>query len=135
MRINKQLGMTLIEILIVLAIIASLMAFLVPMVTSRLDKAKVQETKVMMGQVMTSLNLYKMDCGNFPESLTNLIQESADCPSWVPEPNMKNVPKDAWKNEFQYSRDGNQYVIISLGSDGREGGDGYGKDISSEDIQ
>jgi len=131
---NEQ-GMTLIEILIVLAIIASMMAFLVPGVTRQLDKSKVQETKIQIGQIMNALNLYYTDCGKFPSSLEGLIQADSDCPNWGPEPYLKKAPKDAWNRPFQYSLDGNQYTIISLGADGREGGDGYAKDISSEDVQ
>lgn len=127
--------MTLIEILIVLAIIASMMAFLVPGVTRQLDKSKVQETKIMIGQVMNALNLYYTDCGKYPSSLNGLMQADADCPNWGPEPYLKKAPKDAWNREFQYSLDGNQPVVISLGADGKEGGEGYGKDISSDEIQ
>lgn len=132
---SRQTGMTLIEILIVLAIIASMMAFLVPGVTRQLDKSKVQETKIMIGQVMNALNLYYTDCGKYPSSLSGLMQSDPDCPNWGPEPYLKKAPKDAWNREFQYSLDGNQPVVISLGADGREGGDGYAKDISSEEIQ
>jgi general secretion pathway protein G len=138
MKISHQYterGMTLIEILIVLAIIASIMAFLVPGVTRQLDKSKVQETKIQIGQIMNALNLYYTDCGKFPSSLDGLIKPDADCSNWGPEPYLKKAPKDAWNRPFQYSLDGNQYTIKSLGADGREGGDGYAKDISSEDVQ
>jgi general secretion pathway protein G len=138
MKISHQYterGMTLIEILIVLAIIASIMAFLVPGVTRQLDKSKVQETKIQIGQIMNALNLYYTDCGKFPSSLDGLIKPDADCSNWGPEPYLKKAPKDAWNRPFQYSLDGNQYTIRSLGSDGREGGDGYAKDISSDDVQ
>lgn len=131
----KQAGMTLIEILIVLAIIASMMAFLVPGVTRQLDKAKVQETKIQIGQLMNALNLYYTDCGKFPNSLEGLVQADPECSNWGPEPYLKKAPKDSWNREFVYSLDGNQYTIISLGADGREGGDGYAKDINSEDLQ
>lgn len=138
MKISHQYterGMTLIEILIVLAIIASIMAFLVPGVTRQLDKSKVQETKIQIGQIMNALNLYYTDCGKFPSSLDGLIKPDADCSNWGPEPYLKKAPKDAWNRPFQYSLDGNQYTIKSLGADGREGGDGYAKDISSDDVQ
>ena len=132
---KTQSGMTLIEILIVLAIIASVMAFLVPGVTKQLDKAKVQETKIQMGQVMNALNLYYTDCGKYPSSLEGLVKNDPDCPNWGPEPYLKKAPKDAWNRDFQYTLEGNQYTIISLGADGREGGDGYAKDISSDEVQ
>ncbi len=133
-KINTSSGMTLIEILIVLAIIASLMAFLLPGITSRLDKAKVQETKIMIGQAMNAINLYYTDCGKYPSSLDGLVTADPECPNWGPEPYIKKAPKDAWNREMSYSLDGNQFTILSLGADGREGGDGYNKDISSDDV-
>ncbi|GIL17803.1 MAG: type II secretion system protein GspG [Oligoflexia bacterium] len=134
-KLINQRGMTLIEILIVLAIIGTLMAVLIPQVTSRLDKSRVGQTKIAMGQVVNALNLYYTDCGKFPKSLEGLSKSDADCPNWGPEPYLKKTPKDAWNRDFAYEIEGNNYLIKSLGSDGREGGDGYGKDITSEDLQ
>ncbi len=128
-------GMTLMEILIVLAILGSLIAILLPRFTSQIDKSKVGETKIMMGQVINGLNMYYTDCGKFPESLENLVQNDPNCSNWGPEAYVKKTPVDAWKHEFKYNVEGNSFVIKSLGSDGREGGDGYGKDLSSEDLQ
>ncbi|PIS09728.1 MAG: type II secretion system protein GspG [Bdellovibrio sp. CG10_big_fil_rev_8_21_14_0_10_47_8] len=128
-------GMTLMEILIVLAILGSLMAILLPKITGNIDKSKVGETKIIIGQVITALNMYFTDCGKFPESLEGLVTADASCSNWGPESYIKKTPKDAWQREFQYSMEGNSFVLKSLGSDGREGGDGYGKDISSEDLQ
>lgn len=133
--LRNSRGMTLMEILIVLAIIGTLMAFLIPQVTSRLDKAKVSQSKIAIGQVINALNLYYTDCGKYPSSLEGLAKADPECSNWGPEPYMKNTPKDAWNREFQYSLDGNQYTIKSLGADGREGGDGYGKDLTQDDIQ
>lgn len=135
MKRKSQRGMTLIEILIVLAIIASLMAFLVPGVTRQLDKSKVQETKIMIGQVTNALNMYYTDCGKYPNSLQGLVQADPDCSNWGPEAYLKKAPTDSWKRELQYSIDGNEYTITSLGSDGKEGGEGYAKDISSDELQ
>jgi general secretion pathway protein G len=64
-----------------------------------------------------------------------LITADASCSNWGPEPYTKKLPKDAWQREFQYSAEGAGFVIKSLGADGKEGGDGNSKDISSEDIQ
>jgi len=132
--LRNAAGMTLMEILIVLAIIGTLMAFLIPQITSRLDKAKVGETKIAIGQVVNALNLYYTDCGKYPASLDGLMKADPDCSNWGPEPYIKKTPKDAWNRDFIYSIEGANYTIKSLGKDGREGGDGYDKDITNDDI-
>jgi general secretion pathway protein G len=130
-----QKGMTLVEILIVLSIIGSMMAVLIPNVMERLNKSKFQETKVVIGQLRNALNLYYTDCMKYPTSLDGLIKTDSECSNWGPEPYLKKLPKDGWKRDFQYSVNGNEYTIISLGSDGREGGDGLAKDINSDDLE
>ncbi len=134
-RLISQKGMTLVEILIVLAIIGALMSVLIPGVVKQLDKSRVANSKIAMGQIGNALNLYYADCGKYPKSLEGLSKADADCSNWGPEAYMRKVPQDAWRHDFIYELDGNNYVIKSLGSDGREGGDGYAKDITSEDTQ
>lgn len=130
----SQSGMTLIEIMIVLGIIGALMAVLLPQVTSKLNKSKVSDTKIRIGQVSNALNLYFTDCGKFPESLDNLTTADANCTNWGPDPYIKkDLLKDAWQRPMTYSVEGSAFVIKSLGADGREGGTGFDKDITSED--
>lgn len=132
--ITGQSGMTLVEIMIVLAIVGSLMAILLPRITGQQAKAKVQETKILMSQAINAINMYNVDCGKFPASLENLVTADSECTNWGPESYMKAVPQDAWKNDFVYSAEGNAFVLKSLGADKREGGDGFNKDLSSEDL-
>jgi general secretion pathway protein G len=131
-RVNQQ-GMTLVEILIVMAIIGTLMATLLPRITSRLDRSKVENTKIAMGQISSALNLYYADCSKFPDSLEGLVTQD-DCPNWDPSGYIKKVPKDGWNRDFVYESSGGSFSLISLGSDGRLGGDGFAKDISSDEL-
>ena len=133
--VRNNRGMTLMEILIVMGIIAGLFAMLIPRITENLGKSKLSETKIIMGQVTNYINMYYADCGKFPESLENLVSADAGCPNWGPEPYTKKLPKDGWQNEFQYSVEGSSFNLKSMGADKKEGGDGLNKDISSEDIQ
>jgi general secretion pathway protein G len=130
----SQSGMSLMEIMIVLGIIATLLVVLIPQITDRQAKAKFNETKTTMGLIVQSINDYMNDCGNPPKSIEGLKTKD-ECENWGPEAYMKKIPKDGWKKDFIYeSGEGNSYVLKSLGADGKEGGDGYNKDLSSEDI-
>lgn len=134
--IKNRRGMTLIEIMIVLAILGSIMALLLPRVTGGLDKSKVREVKIGMGQLMNSINMYYTDCGKYPASLDGLTKQDAACSNWGPEPYAKESQlRDPWGNPYIYELDGQTFTIISHGKDGREGGSGYNADISSEELE
>lgn len=132
---GNSLGMTLMEIMIVLAIVGALIAALTPMISDRLAKSKFSETKIIIGQLVGAMNMYFTDCGKYPESLEGLTAPDASCSNWGPDVYLKKMPKDAWQRPFVYSIEGNSYILKSLGADGREGGDGYSKDLTSEEFQ
>lgn len=135
LKLNNK-GMTLVEIMIVLAIIGGLMALLAPRFTGALDKSKVRETKIAMGQVINALNMYYTDCGRFPTSLDSLIKAPAgdECTNWGPEAYLKKEAKDAWGTNLLYEISGNNFTIKSLGADRRDGGSGFDKDINSDEL-
>jgi general secretion pathway protein G len=112
--------------MIVLAIIGSLMALLIPQVTQRLKSAKVKQTKVIMGQVIQALNNYQIDCGKFPANLDFLTKADPECQNWGPDPYMRKIPKDAWSHDFTYEVTGNNFMMKSAGD---------GKEITSEEMQ
>lgn len=132
-------GMTLLEIMIVLAILGGLIGILGTQVVGNLKKANIKEAKIQISEISKLLEMYYTDCGSYPTSdagLEALVDASAasNCSSWGPDPYMKKVPLDPWKNDFIYESNGGKYRIISLGSDREEGGDGDAADISSDDI-
>lgn len=138
-KLRNQRGMTLIEIMIVLIILGSLLAVLGRTVMSQYNKSRVQQTRIVMGELQKALDQFNADCGFYPttdQTLAALTAKPAgrDCASWGPEPYLKKIFQDAWKHDFNYDSDGSKFVIRSLGQDGREGGEGYAADISSEDL-
>ncbi len=130
---KDQRGMTLLEIMIVLAILGTLIAILASQVTKRLASAKVKEAGIQMAEIGKSLDMFYTDCGFYPESLNDLITQPGSCSNWGPEAYMRKLPKDPWGSEFGYTVDGGSYVLSSLGADRKEGGDGVNKDLSSAD--
>lgn len=131
--LKNQKGMTLVEIMIVLAIIGGLLAILAPRFTGQLDKSRVSNTKIQMGQIMSALDTYNSDCGSYPQSLQSLVEAPADCANWGPK-YLKNPPKDAWNSDFEYTLEGGTYVLKSYGKDKTPGGSGLNKDISSDEL-
>jgi general secretion pathway protein G len=131
-RLNSQRGMTLVEIVIVVTILAVLMTFLVGQVRKNLDKAKHNETKLRMSQVGRALDQYYTDCSKMPASLDALITKD-DCSNWGPESYLKSRKdlNDAWAHEFDYIPQASSYELKSLGNDGKEGGEGYAADITN----
>jgi general secretion pathway protein G len=132
--LRNQAGMTLIEILIVLAIVAGMGTLLFQGVFKNFFKSQVTETKIIIGKVSQALQLYYVDCGSYPTSLDGLIENTGgECKAWGPEPYLDKFPKDAWKTDLIYEVNGATYTLKSLGKDKKEGGSGNDADISSED--
>lgn len=139
--LKSESGFTLVEMLIVIAIIGVIMTIIGTNVISRFDRAKVDSTKIQMKQLQTVLDQFRIDCGFYPttdQGLEALISKPGgrECRNYDPSGylNKKEVPKDSFGFEFEYTSDGNNYEIISRGSDGVEGGEGNNADISSNDL-
>ena len=133
--LRNQRGMTLVEIMIVVAIIGGLMAVLGQTVFSRFGKAQTQQAKIQMREITKGLELYATDCGSFPKSIDALLDNAEGCDNWGPEPYIKaKMLNDPWNNELIYEKEGSNFILTSLGADGDEGGEGKDADISSEDL-
>jgi len=129
--------MTLIEILVVLVLLAVIMSVVAGNYLGRGEKAKADAAKIEIGQISQTLDLYKLEVGRYPttqEGLQALITAPSGVSNWNgPYWKKQSVPKDPWGNEYKYTSPGANaaYDILSYGADGKEGGDGPNKDISS----
>lgn len=135
-KIRNQRGMTLLEIMIVLAILSGLIAVLATQVNARLKAARMKEARIQIGELSKSLDMFYTDCGFYPsndQGLAALTQAPSNCPNWGPDPYVKKITNDPWQHPYLYESNGNSFKIRSLGSDGKEGGAGDAQDISSED--
>lgn len=137
-----QGGFTLIEIMVVLAIIALLAGLIGPKLIGRTDDAKVTATMVQIKNIEQSLALYKLDNGVYPsteqglDALVSMPTIGVMPKHWKEGGYLPKVPLDNWDNEFAYiSPAGSRpYDLISYGADGEEGGDGFDADIHAYDI-
>jgi general secretion pathway protein G len=135
---KREAGFTLIEMMIVLAIIALVMGFVGTNVIRKYDESRVTSTKIQIKQLATILTDFRRVCGFYPTSeqgLDALVKAPAGrtCKNYDPEGFIKKLPQDAWNNDFMYESDGNKFKITSYGSDGKPGGEGFDKDITSDD--
>jgi general secretion pathway protein G len=140
MLLNNKRGFSLVEIMIVVAIIGLLVSTMGSRIFGGLDKAKVQNAKVMMRKFADALEMYSTDCNTYPtteqglEALVSEPQGQPACDSWGPVSYMKKIPKDPWGRPYIYESDGMEFNIISLGKDKREGGEGFAADIEFKDL-
>lgn len=128
-------GFTLIELMVVIMILGLLAAFVIPNITGKSGEAKQKLVCIQMKSLNESLKMFKIDNGEYPtteEGLSSLIHN--------PDPDTytsyassgyiegKNLPKDPWNKPYLYLNVEGAVELISLGSDGKEGGSEEEKD-------
>ncbi|MDD4539701.1 MAG: type II secretion system major pseudopilin GspG [Lentisphaeria bacterium] len=129
----RRHSFTLIEIMIVVMIIGMLAALVGPNIVGNLDKSRVKSTKAQLVSVKNAVQQYYMDMSTYPTRLDELITNPGNEKWDGPYLEAKNIPKDGWGNEFQYSvpgQDNMPFDIISYGGDKSSGGTGNNEDIS-----
>jgi general secretion pathway protein G len=133
-------GFTLVEMLVVIAIIGLIMGLIGPRVLNYLSESKVKAAKIQLQSFASALDLFYLDAGRFPstaEGLAALVRQTPGVAAWNG-PYLKggSVPNDPWSKAYLYRSPGEHgpYDIVSYGSDGQEGGSGVAADLSLENI-
>jgi general secretion pathway protein G len=136
-RQTRQRGFTLIELMVVLAIISILAMLVVPNVLNRADDARVTAARTDVGNLMQALKLYKLDNRNYPtpeQGLQALVIRPTTGPAPINwKPYIDKLPTDPWGHPYQYMNPGvkGEVDVLSLGADGQVGGEGLNADIGS----
>ena len=134
-----QRGFTLIEIMVVVAIIAILGATVVPLIMDRPDQARVVRATNDIATYGSALELYKLDNFAYPstdQGLEALVEKPSgdpEPPNWKSGGYVKKLGNDPWGRPYVYVNEGDRFEIVSLGKDGVEGGEGFDADISNLD--
>lgn len=135
----RMQGFSLIEIIVVITIIGLIVGWAATSIFGKQDQAQGRIAKSKITAMSGALDLYKLDTGKYPttnDGLKALLTAPSGVTGWNG-PYVKNMDelKDPWKNDLIYRSPGSDnrpYEIVSLGSDGQEGGEGpANKDIKS----
>ena len=132
---SKQAGLTLFELLVVLAILAMLATLIAPRVVGYLGRAKSDIAASQAANITSSLELFFFDVGRYPtsqEGLTALINQPPEMSSWRgPYLKEEQAIIDPWGHPYLYegNADSDSFRVITLGRDQIEGGTGEDKDI------
>jgi len=128
---------TLVELIVVIAIIGILASTLLLKYGGKTDQAKVAAAKMEVSELEGAVIEFQANCNRLPRSLDELINKPGDCPGWQEGGYLKGtkVRKDPWGHEFiLHVGSGSDFEIVCLGADGKEGGSGVNQDISSRDL-
>jgi general secretion pathway protein G len=132
-----QAGLTLIEMLVVLTIIALFAALVAPRMLSQADKGRVTAARAQINSFMTTLGAYKLDTGTFPTTemgLQALRVRPQNVNQWQGPYLPQDIPVDPWGRAYIYKypgEHGDEPDVICYGADGQPGGEGTNADIVS----
>jgi general secretion pathway protein G len=136
---RSQLGFTLIEVMVVIAIIGIMATLIVPQIMSKPDEARVIAAKQDINSIVQALKLYRLDIGRYPtteQGLSALVAKPTTEPipqNWKPNGYVDRLPKDPWGFAYQYSNPGTrgEIDVFSLGADNKPGGTGFDADLGN----
>lgn len=135
---HSEAGLTLLEMMVVLVIIAIVATVVGMNVIGRPDQAKVTTTKANLATLSSALKMYRLDNGNYPtteQGLKALVERPATPPvpsSWAEGGYVSEDPVDAFGNPYVYSATGSGFELKSLGKDGQPGGEGLDADLDAK---
>lgn len=141
-KVASQRGFTLLEVMVVVVIISILAALVAPRILSRPDEARIVAAKQDIASLLQALKLYRLDNLRYPsteQGLGALIAKPSTSPvppNWKSGGYVDRLPKDPWRNPYQYLNPGirGEIDVFSFGADGMPGGEGNDADIGSWDL-
>jgi general secretion pathway protein G len=129
-------GFTLLELLVVVAIIGLLAGYVGPKYFGQIGKAEIKTARDQLDALEKALDTYRLDVGRYPTSeqgLTALVTQPAGLTRWAGPYLKKGVPPDPWGRPYLYKSPGEhgEFDLSSNGRDGAPGGSGEDADITN----
>jgi general secretion pathway protein G len=125
---HAQRGFSLIEILVVMALIGIVIALVANRIGDGAVRGKVNATKIAIDSLSGKIETYALDNGGPPSRLEDLVAKPGGSDNWAGPYAKEKELKDPWNHPFVYtvpgSRSGGDYDLYSMGPDGKEGGEG-----------
>jgi general secretion pathway protein G len=126
-----QRGFTLIEMVIVVAFIALIVAFAANSLFGKQDQAKFKLAATQLQTLAQKVTDYQSDVGALPSSLQDLVQAPSSASGWLGPYAQEKEFKDPWGVMIEYRSQSTdaEFELVSLGADKKPGGEGVKKDI------
>jgi general secretion pathway protein G len=122
-------GFTMIELMVVVAIIGMLAVIVAPAVMKNLGRGQRTTATAQMANLATALDTYRLDMSAYPEALEGLVENDTGRGTWAG-PYIKEIPLDPWGNAYVYTPEGPSFTLLSYGADGAPGGEGDDADLT-----
>lgn len=135
---RRPRGFTLLELLVVIVIIGLISGLVLPRYFDTVGKSKTKIARAQIAALEKALDQYRLDVGSYPsteQGLQALMAQPAGVPGWQGPYLKKAVPPDPWNHPYIYKRlpSLKDIDLVSLGADGKPGGDGEARDVSLAD--
>jgi general secretion pathway protein G len=130
---SARRGLTLIEIMVVIALLGVLGTVIAVNLTDALDDNSADAARLQMKQIGSGLQMYALkNKGKYPSTSDGLDAARRFFAG-------KKIPTDPWGNDYKYFAPGThsdaKYELVSMGSDGKDGGDEHAADIKSWELE
>ncbi len=130
---RAQRGFSLIEILIVVALIAVIAGMVANQVFGGQDKAKYKLAVTDVTALSAKVDQFESDTGTLPQRLEDLVTSPGNVKGWLGPYLKESALKDPWNTPYEYSNSGGRsFTITSYGADKKPGGTGVDADVTNE---